>query len=114
MIDPAYGEYDTWDLLLHSPKDNKTYGKREMITQWADLVGFLHEPLFVSKEKDSNISMGITANKGRILGIERTPGYVAGNRFNLKGEIAIPREQGWNYIAHQIYNSCGLDVYNRE
>lgn len=114
VIDPAYGEYDTWDLLLHSPKDNKTYGKREMLCQWADLVGFLHEPLFVSKDKDTNVSMGVSANKGRILGLERTPGYVAGNRFNIKGEIQIPREQGWNYIAHQIYTNCGLDVYNRD
>ena len=44
MVDPTSGEYDTWDLLLHSPKNQKTYGKREMITQWADLVGFIHEP----------------------------------------------------------------------
>jgi hypothetical protein len=49
MIDPAFGEFDSWDLLLHSPKNNKNYGKREMLTQWADLVGFLHEPFFITK-----------------------------------------------------------------
>ena len=113
VIDPAFGEYDTWDLLLHSPKNNKTYGKREMITQWADLVGFLHEPMYISKIEGSDLSMGINANKGRILGIERTPAYIAGNRFGMKGEIAVPPEQSWNYLAHQIFESCGLDVYNR-
>ena len=114
VIDPQAGEYMSWDLLLHSPKNMKTYGKREMLTQWADVIGFLHEPLFISREKDSNFAMGINANKGRILGLERTPGYLAGNRFGLKGEVSIPRENGWNYIADQIFKSCGVDVYNRD
>lgn len=114
VIDPAFGEYDTWDLLMHSPKNNKTYGKREMICQWADVVGFLHEPLFISKAKDSDLAMGINANKGRILGLERTPGYVAGNRFGMKGEIPIGPEKGWNYLAQAIHQSCGLDVYNKD
>lgn len=114
VIDPAFGEYDSWDLLLHSPKNNKTYGKREMLTQWADIVGFLHEPLFVTKSKDSDIAMGISKNQGRILGVERIPAYVAKNRFGIKGELSIPKDQCWNYLAHAIYESCGLDVYNRD
>lgn len=112
--DPAFGEYHQWDLLLHSPKDDKKYGKREMATQWADLIGFLHEPLFINKSKDSDLTMGIAANKGRILGVERIPGYVAGNRFGLQGEITIGKEKGWNYLAEAIYKSCGLDVYNKD
>jgi hypothetical protein len=114
-IDPTAGEYDTWDLLLHSPRDNKTYGKRELITQWADLIGFLHEPLFILKGNDkSQFSQGVSQNTGRILGVERTPGYVAGNRFGMKGEISIPREHAWNYLAQAIFNACGLDVFNRD
>jgi len=113
VIDPAYGEYNTWDLLLHSPKNNKTSGKREMLCQWADMVGFFHEPLFVSKVSDT-LSQGISGNKGRILGVERTPGYVAGNRFGMKGEISIPKDHCWNYLAEQIYKSCGIDVYNKD
>jgi len=112
IIDPTAGEYDTWDLLLHSPKNQKTYGKREMLTQWADLIGFLHEPIFVSEGKALN--KGISAGKGRILAVTRTPGYVAGNRFGMVGEISIPVEQGWNHIAHSIHNSCGLDFFNRD
>ena len=114
VIDPAFGEYDTWDILLHSPKNNKTYGKREMITQWADIVGFLHEPIIVTKTKDSDLSKGINANKGRILGVERTPGYVAGNRFGIKGEISVPLVNSWNYLAKAIYDAAGVDVYNRD
>lgn len=112
IIDPTAGEYDTWDLLLHSPKNQKSYGKREMLTQWADLVGFLHEPLYVTEGKTLN--KAISANKGRVLALNRTPGYVAGNRYGVANDIAIPREKGWNYLAHEIHQSCGLDFYNRD
>lgn len=112
VVDPTAGEYDTWDLLLHSPKNQKSYGKREMLTQWADLVGFLHEPLYVTEGKTLN--KAISANKGRVLALNRTPGYVAGNRYGVANDIAIPREKGWNYLAHEIYQACGLDFYNRD
>ena len=108
VIDPTIGEYRQWELLLHSPKNDKNYGKREMMMQWADIIGFLHEPIFIS---DSAI--GMSANKGRMLGVERTPGYVAKNRLNLKGEIAIGKEQCWNYLADAIFKSTGVDVYSR-
>lgn len=111
VVDPSNGEYDSWDLLLHSPKNQKTYGKREIMTQWADMVGFLHEPMYIMKA--DNVNKGVSANKGRILGMSRVPSYVAGNRFGVTGEIPIPKEQGWNHLAHAIYQSCGIDVYKR-
>lgn len=112
MIDPAFGEFDSWDILLHSPKNQKTYGKREMLTQWADVVGFLHEPLYVSEGK--NMNKGISANQGRVLAVNRTPGWVAGNRFGVVNNIAVPKENGWNHVAQEIYQSSGVDVYNRD
>ena len=113
IIDPAAGEYNMWNLLLHSPKNMQTYGKREMLTQWCDLIGFLYEPIFVSKNSE-NFVQGISANKGRVLGIERTPGYLAKNRFNMCGEITIPPTQSWNYLADAIFKNSGRDLYNRE
>jgi hypothetical protein len=112
VIDPAHGEYDTWDLLLHSPKNQKNYGKREMITQWADVVGFLHEPLFITKGETLNQASSL--NKGRVLAVDRTPGYVAGNRYNMTGIIPIPRENGWNAVAHSIHAASGIDIFNRD
>lgn len=111
MMDPTSGEYDSWDLLLHSPKNMKTYGKREMLTQWADLIGFLYEPVFVSKS--DNLTRAISQNKGRVIGLSRTPGYVAGNRFGVSGEIPIPATDGWNHIAQALYTACGLDTFRR-
>ena len=112
MIDPQSGEYDSWDILLHSPKNNKTYGKREMLTQWVDMLGFLYEPMYITKGED-NVAKGISANKGRVLGLSRTPAYVAGNRYGIVGEIPIPQQMGWNYLADAIHKSSGVDVFTR-
>lgn len=120
QIDPAFGEYDQWDLLLHSPKNNRTYGKREMLTQWADLVGFLHEPMFITKGEGEQLQRGQTKGFGRVLGVSRTPGYVAGNRYGLTGECPIPDPtrnkfgSSWNVLADAIYNAVGIDLYNRD
>lgn len=111
LVDPQNGEYDSWDLLLHSPKNQKTYGKREMITQWADVVGFMYEPMHIVK--DASVNRAVSANKGRVMGLSRTPSYVAGNRYGIEGEVGIGKEQSWNYFAHALYQSCGIDVYNR-
>lgn len=113
VMDPTAGEYDSWDLLLHSPKNNKTYGKRERITQWADVVGFLYEPMFVSKNE--NMTKAVSQNKGRVLGLSRTPGYNAGNRFGVIGEVPIPPppQNGWNAMAGMLYQASGVDIFTR-
>jgi hypothetical protein len=113
VLDPSAGEFNTWNVLLHSPKNAKTYGKREMLLMWADVIGFLHEPIFVTKNSE-NFVQGISKNTGRILGLESTPGYKAGNRLGVKGEIAIPPEQSWNYLADAIFKASSRDLYNRE
>lgn len=113
VMDPTSGEYDSWDLLLHSPKNNKTYGKRERVTQWADIVAFMYEPIFVSKT--DAMSKAVSQNKGKVLGLSRTPGYVAGNRFGITGEYPVPAPpaNGWNTLAGVLYQFSGIDVYTR-
>jgi hypothetical protein len=122
VTDPAHGEYDTWDLLLHSPKNNKTYGKREFMTQWADLIGFFHEPMFVLKTEGGGFQQGISANQGRQLAVAREPAWVAGNRYGMVGKIAIPAPMpgqiavdSWNALAAAIWNATqgGVDIWNR-
>lgn len=122
VVDPAHGEYDTWDLLLHSPKNNKTYGKREFMTQWADLIGFFHEPMFVLKTEGGALQQGISANQGRQLAVSREPAWVAGNRYGMVGKIPIPAPvpgqiavDSWNALASAIWNASqgGIDIWNR-
>lgn len=112
VVDPTAGEYDCWDLLLHSPKNQKAYGKREMLTQWADLIGFLHEPIYVSE--GNGLSRGVSQNRGRVLAVNRTPSYVAKNRYGVANDIQVPRQGGWNCLAHEIYNASGIDYFNRD
>lgn len=115
VLDPANGEYYTWDLQLHSPKNERTIGKRELITQWADMVGFLHEPFFITKGEGESAQRAISNNQGRVLGVDRTPTYVAKNRYGIPNIlIPIPRENGWNNLAHTIHQGSGVDVFNRD
>jgi len=115
VLDPAHGEYETWDLLLHSPKSQGKYGKREILTQWADFVGFLHEPMFVVKAGEGErMNRAVSANQGRQIAVDRTPQWVAGNRYGLTGMIAIPPVNGWNNIAQAIHTATGIDVFNRD
>lgn len=115
ISDPTVGEYDSWEILLHSPKNQKTYGKREIFTQWADVIGFLYEPLYLIENEKTNSSRGISQNKGRKLAVSRTPAYIAGNRYGLMGEISIPAppENGWNVFAQALHTVSGIDVFTR-
>lgn len=114
LIDPNSGEYDSWDLLLHSPKNAKTYGKRERLTQWADIIGFIYEPIFISKG-DGGVAKAVSQNRGRVLGLSRTPSYTAGNRFGMQGEIQLPPPpaNGWNVLAGALHSTTGIDVFTR-
>jgi hypothetical protein len=113
VMDPTAGEYDCWDLLLSSPKNNKTYGPRELLTQWADIVGFLYDPIFVNQGE--KLSQAMSQNKGRVLGLSRTPAYVAGNRFGIIGEVPIPPPPAisWNVLAKALYDQTGIDIWTR-
>lgn len=115
VADPTAGEYDSWDLLLHSPKNQKTYGKREIVTQWADVIGFLYEPIFISTTDGKRMSIGTSQNRGRVMAVQRTPAYTAGNRFGMEGEINIPKppENTWNAFAQFLHDACGIDVLAR-
>lgn len=114
VIDPTSGEFDQWDMLLHSPKNNRNYGKREMITQWADMIAYLYEPYHVILNDNQKVVRAVSQNRGRVAGIDRTPQYVAGNRYGLTGEVQIPLQGGWNYLVDPIYKAKGIDLYNRD
>lgn len=113
--DPTAGEYDSWDLRLHSPKNNRNFGKRERITQWADVIGYMHEPIIVSTV--NGVQQGVSRGQGRVLAVERTPAYVAGNRYGMKNLIPLPPPpaNSWNAFARGLYDATQgrIDVFNR-
>lgn len=105
VVDPTAGEYDFWDLLLHSPKNMKTYGVRELLTQWVDVLGFLYSPIAIGSDPKTKVKLATDLGLGRVLGLSRTPNYIAGNRFGIEGEIQIPKEGGWQVILDKIQES---------
>ena len=115
ISDPTVGEYDSWDLLLHSPKNQKTYGKREILTQWADVIGFIYEPVYLTTADKSTMTRAVSQNKGRVMAISRTPAYTAGNRFGMLGELALPTPpvNAWNSFADSLYKASGIDLFTR-
>jgi len=116
VADPTSGEYEVWDLLLHSPKNARTYGKREILAQWADVIGFLYEPVFIQRHEKDKMARAVTQNKGRVLALSRTPAYVAGNRLGVVGEIQLPAPptNSWNALAQAIYTvNPAIDVFTR-
>lgn len=110
-IDPTVGEYDQWEVLLHSPKNQKTYGNRELFKQWLDAVCFIYEPFCINAQE--GVSVGISLNKGRVLGFSQTPNYIAGNRFGLNCEIDLPLVDGWQHFAKTIFDSSQINLSNQ-
>jgi hypothetical protein len=116
ITDPTVGRFLSWDMMLHSPKKNGAYGKKELFAQWVNLTGFLSEPLFLTTDKETGATLGISQQKGRILGCTRKPSYAAGNHLGIQQDeipIPCPPENGWNHLAQAIYTSSGIDVFTR-
>jgi hypothetical protein len=112
VIDTDAGEYSTVDLLLYSPKNNKSYGQRELLRQRSDMIGFITEPVVISK--GDKASLATSMRQGRVLVVDATPAYLAKNRYGITDNIPIPKDGGWNNIAHQIYENMKIDLFNRE
>ena len=77
-------------------------------------MGFLYEPMFISKG-DDGVSKALTQGKGRVLGVSRTPAYVAKNRYGMAGENPIPKADGWNHLANAVWQSSNqtVDIWKR-
>lgn len=91
-------EFNFVDLNLYSPKSSKNIGSRELLTQFVDLLGYLHFSKPENNEKPK-----------RVLGVQIHDRYRAKNRFDMNDVITIPRENGWNALANAIFESCGKD-----
>ena len=116
VADPTVGEYHMYDLSLHAFKNDKNFSVRELVTQWADVVGFIYEPVSVIGD-DKKQHRAVSTGKGRTLGLSRTPAYVAGNRYGIDGEIPLANvaSNPWNSFAQAMYDASnqGIDLFTR-
>ena len=108
MVDPIMGEFDAWDLALFSSKNKRTPGNKDAVTQWADLIGFLHQPSFISES--NGVNRVINNNKERQLGVAKEAGYLAGNRYGLTKSIDIPATNGWEEVSSAVLEASGINI----
>jgi energy-coupling factor transporter ATP-binding protein EcfA2 len=97
----AGDEYTTMDCALHSPKNGKSTGKREIIKQWCDILGYLHTPVYVTG-KEGGFKTAINAGSDKVLGLHGNPKYAAKNRFSVQEPLVIPKDNGWAVLMSAI------------
>lgn len=109
-VDPLLGEMWKTDIMLYSPKNEKSHGKREVICQWADLICNLTKAPGFFDESGAVID-------GRVMVVTPRDNIVAGNRYKMRSEIPLPINNdgylGWNSLADAIYKAYGIDYYTR-
>jgi len=82
---------DKWETKLHKP--SKGTGARDLLSEWADVIGFAQRETFVARKTTTNgkqITRGSAplgaANKLHLVG---SPGVMAGNRYSLPPTIDL-------------------------
>ena len=90
--DPSADQpYDVLSLKLHQPK--KGTGARDLLSEWADIIGYAEKRVMVSTKKtvDGREISRASAIKGTLnkLHLSGNAAYVAGNRYNLPDTIDL-------------------------
>jgi hypothetical protein len=102
--DPMHEPYDRFEMKLHQPK--KTTGAKDLLCEWADIIGFANKKVYISKKGSDKKGQGGVAratdlgetNKLHLVG---TPAYVAGNRYSLPDVIDL----NWNSFSSALKTS---------
>jgi hypothetical protein len=111
----AGSEYSMTNLALHSPNNGKANGKRETVREWADLIGYLHMPITVSKSKGNKMALASTSGSvTHAMAVNKSTRYVAKNRYHIDeiDLIEIKKSAGWNCLAKVILDCDGKDYTN--
>jgi len=97
--DPEHEPYDRFEMKLHQPK--KGTGGRDLLLEWADVVGFAQRKIFISKRdaaSGTKIARGANSGESNKLHLVGSPAYVAGNRYSLPPTIDL----NWQAFADAI------------
>lgn len=107
----AGSEYSMTNLALHSPNNGKANGKRETVREWADLIGYLHTPITVSKSKGKMALASTSGGMTHAMAVNKSTRYVAKNRYHIDDIdlIEIKKSIGWNCLAKVILDCDGKD-----
>lgn len=85
--DPEHEPYDRYEMKLHQPK--KGTGARDLLMEWADIIGFASSKIYVNKKKGSDVMRGVASGESNKLNLVGTPAFAAGNRYSLPPQINL-------------------------
>lgn len=107
--DPLTEPYDRYELKLWQNKRGR--GIRDMVVEWADVVGFAHPSVVTTKMEDTTanagrdadgnrakVSRGIVTDKMNKLQLVGSPAAVAKNRYGLPESIDLD----WNTFRNSF------------
>lgn len=89
--DPEHEPYDRFEMKLHQPK--KGTGARDLLMEWADVIGFASPKIYVGKKKDSEVIRGKASGESNKLNLIGSPAFAAGNRYGLPAQINLNWEE---------------------
>lgn len=88
---------DRIDIKLHKP--NKGTGARDLVLEWADVIGFAQREVFVRQQATADgkkIARGAsTIGATHKLRLDSSPAFVAGNRYGLPETLPL----SWDAFA---------------
>ena len=88
--DPLHEPYDRFEMKLYQSK--KGMGSRDMLMEWADIIGFAQKKIYVRKQTTATgdkIARGVDTGEIHKLALKGSPAFVAGNRYGLPDEIDL-------------------------
>ncbi len=85
--DPLHEPYDIWQMKLHTPKSGG--GSMDLLKEWADVIGFAEAKKFVTKTKSDETKFKAKESGARILHLEGSAGFIAGNRYGLPKQCEL-------------------------
>lgn len=93
--DPNLEPYDLWTIKLHSPKNGG--GSLELLKEWADCIMFAQIETYVSetattKGSDTNKKHRATSTGKRLLQLDNSKAFLAGNRYGMTGSCDLTWE----------------------
>jgi hypothetical protein len=95
---PDTEAYDISTLKLHQPK--KGGGAGDLLAEWADVIGYARQPVFVKEAKDgSNKVIGM--GTGNELVLANSPACLSGNRYSLPDSIPL----NWSAFSGVMANT---------
>lgn len=96
FADPERESYDRYQMRLHKRA-------REIVTEFADVVGFMNYAVSIEKEKGGFRTTAKAKGSGqRVLHLSERPAFAAKNRYSMPDSVMIQPNAGYTALAPHL------------